>query len=115
MSQQISVLSSHYEGMPLALVEAMAAGCAVVGSAVPGIREMLTDGVDGRLFPHADAQALADILQELLAEPAIAAELARHGREHALEHYSMEQMLARYEHAFAEVSRPGSALRTAGV
>ncbi len=114
MSQQISVLSSHYEGMPLALVEAMAAGCVVVGSAVPGIREMLTDGVDGRLFPHADAQALADILQELLTEPTIAAEIARRGREHALGHYSMDEMLARYEHEFAEVAGSRSALRTAG-
>ncbi len=103
MSHQLAVLSSHYEGMPLSLVEAMAAGCAVVGSAVPGIREMLHDGVDGYLVAHEDATALADVLQRLLGEPEIAADIARRGREHALAEYSMERMLARYEQAFAAV------------
>jgi glycosyltransferase involved in cell wall biosynthesis len=105
MRHQVAVLSSHYEGMPLALVEAMAAGCVAVGSAVPGIREMLVDGVDGHLFPHEDAAALASVLERLLREPAIAAETARRGRERALAEYSMARMLARYEQAIAAAAR----------
>ena len=56
-------LSTHYEGMPLALIEGMAAGCAVVGSAVPGVREVIRDGEDGRLVAANDPVALADALQ----------------------------------------------------
>ena len=66
MRHRIAVLSTHYEGMPLALLEGMAAGCAVVGSAVPGVREVLADGIDGHLVPESDPQAMADVLERLL-------------------------------------------------
>jgi glycosyltransferase involved in cell wall biosynthesis len=101
MATQICVLSSHYEGMPLALVEAMAAGCVAVGSAVPGIREMLSDGVDGRLFEHQSAPALAAVLRDLLTHPQESAALAGRGREVALRQYSLQRMLAAYESALA--------------
>ena len=68
LTHRIAVLSTHWEGMPLALIEGMAAGCAVVGSAVPGVREVIDDGVDGRLVPENDDVALADVLQDLLHE-----------------------------------------------
>jgi glycosyltransferase involved in cell wall biosynthesis len=102
MATQICVLSSHYEGMPLALVEAMAAGCVAVGSAVPGIRELLSDGVDGRLFEHQSAPALAAVLHDLLTRPQEAAALAERGREVALRQYSLQRMLASYESALAK-------------
>ncbi|PWS21349.1 glycosyltransferase, partial [Enterococcus faecium] len=62
-SQRIFVLSTHYEGMPLALVEAMAAGCACIGSDVVGVREVISHGRTGLLVPEGDAQALADALE----------------------------------------------------
>jgi glycosyltransferase involved in cell wall biosynthesis len=105
MSRQICVLSSHYEGMPLTLVEAMAAGCVAVGSAVPGIREMLSDGVDGRVFEHASAPALAAVLRDLLDRPQEAAAIAQRGRDAAASRYTLQGMLARYEFAFAEMVR----------
>ncbi len=105
MSRQICVLSSHYEGMPLTLVEAMAAGCVAVGSSVPGIREMLSDRVDGRLFEHRNAPALAAVLYELLTHPEEAAAIAQRGREVATSQYAMSRMLARYERAFADMLR----------
>ncbi len=98
---QIAVLSTHYEGMPLALVEAMAAGCVVVGSEVVGVRELLQDGVTGFLVRHQDAAHLADVLQKLLTEPLQAAAVAQAGRHYALTHLSREQMVARYEALFA--------------
>lgn len=104
MDRQICVLASHYEGMPLALVEAMAAGCVAVGSAVPGIRELLSDGVDGRLFEHASAPALAAVLRDLLTHPQEASALAARGRAVATSLYSMQRMLAGYEGAFAKLA-----------
>jgi glycosyltransferase involved in cell wall biosynthesis len=104
-THQLAVLSTHYEGMPLALIEGMAAGCAVVGSAVPGVREVITDGVDGRLVPEADAHALADVLEQLLRDPATASRMAATARRVAIDRHSRELMNARYEALFLELTR----------
>jgi glycosyltransferase involved in cell wall biosynthesis len=84
MSQQICVLSTRYEGMPLALIEGMAAGCAVIGSQVPGVQELIRDGEDGCLVEPGSAQALADAIEALLRDPEAASALAARGRARAL-------------------------------
>ena len=58
-------LLSHSEGSPIAMVEAMAIGLPVVCSSIPGIRERITDGVDGYLVDPGDHNALAQRLTEL--------------------------------------------------
>ena len=105
MAHQLCVLSTHYEGMPLALLEGMAAGCAVVGSAVPGVREVLDDGVDGLLVAEADAPALADALERVLRDPPFGARLAGAARRAAAEKYSRERMNRRYEELFLSLAR----------
>ncbi len=104
LTHQICVLSTHYEGMPLALLEGMAAGCAVIGSAVPGVREVLTEGVDGLLVPDADPPALATALEHLLRNPQDAAQMAANARTLALTHYGRERMNQRYEALFLELA-----------
>jgi glycosyltransferase involved in cell wall biosynthesis len=104
----IAVLASHYEGMPLALVEAMAAGCVAVGSAVVGIRELIDSGHTGYLFAHSDAQALADQLAAILAHPAQSAEIARQGHEAAMSRHSLALMTRRYEDTFAQLLQPAA-------
>jgi glycosyltransferase involved in cell wall biosynthesis len=103
----LHVLSTHYEGMPLALVEAMAAGCAVAGSSVPGVRELLRDGVDGQLFPEGDDEALAAILEGWLRDPAAAEQLGRAARMRACAEFSLARMTARYEELFERLCREG--------
>jgi glycosyltransferase involved in cell wall biosynthesis len=109
MAQRVCVLSTHYEGMPLALIEGMAAGCAVVGSSVPGVREVIRDGEDGHLVPEADPAALADVLERLLRDDAHAAAIARAARAAAVERYGRELMNARYEALFVSLARSGHA------
>lgn len=104
MTHQICVLSTHYEGMPLALLEGMAAGCAVVGSAVPGVREVLNDGIDGLLVPEADAGALADALEHLLRHPDQAARMAAAARATALQRHGRALMNQRYEALFLSLA-----------
>lgn len=105
MASRIAVLITHYEGMPLALVEAMAAGCAVVGSRVPGVREMIDDGVNGLLHAPGDAASLADALERLLRDDALAARLGRTARSEAMAHYSLERMNADYESLCVSLAR----------
>lgn len=100
MQHQICVLSTHYEGMPLALIEGMAAACAVVGSAVPGVREVIRDGIDGRLVPESDPQALADVLQALLGSSDASARLGAAARATALNDFSRVRMNNAYEALF---------------
>lgn len=107
MANQITVLSTHYEGMPLALIEGMAAGCAVIGTDVPGVREVIADGVDGRLVRESDPVAMADALQMLLEAPAYASALAQKGREKALTQFSRERMNQDYEDLFMRLAGHG--------
>ncbi len=74
-------ISSNYEGTPLVLFEAMAAGKAIVSTAVDGCREVIEDGKTGLLAPPADPQALGEALLRVLAEPALREALARAARD----------------------------------
>jgi glycosyltransferase involved in cell wall biosynthesis len=65
-------LSSRYEGLSIALIEAMAAGLPVVATAVGGTPTVVRDGIEGRLVPAGDPTALADALVEL-ADPVVRA------------------------------------------
>ena len=103
LRHQVAVLSTHYEGMPLALIEGMAAGCAVVGSAVPGVREVIRDGEDGRLVAPNDPVALADVLHGLLTSPGEVERLGAGARAAALQRYSRELMNQRYEELFCDL------------
>ena len=105
MSHRIAVLSTHYEGMPLALIEGMAAGCAVVGSAVPGVREVIAHGEDGLLVPESDVEALADALASLLRDDVLAARLGQAARQAALARHGRELMNERYEALFLSLVR----------
>ncbi len=93
---QIFVLSTRWEGMPLALVEAMAAGCACIGTDVVGVREVIEHGTTGLLVPPGNATALAEALQRLLEGPALAQQLGHAARQRALSAHGREQMWQRY-------------------
>ena len=104
MQNQIAVLSTHYEGMPLALIEGMAAGCAIIASDVPGVREIIQNDVDGLLVQAKSAQALADALERLLRNPSDAARLGRAGQQKAAREFSRERMNQGYERLFFEIA-----------
>jgi glycosyltransferase involved in cell wall biosynthesis len=101
--QRIFVLSTHYEGMPLALVEAMAAGCACIASDVVGAREVLEHGRTGLLVPEGNAEALAQAIAGLRADPERAEALGRSARQYAVQNFNVVQMHARYDALFHRV------------
>lgn len=101
MRHQMCVLSTRYEGMPLALAEGMAAGCAVIGSAVIGVQEMIKHGSDGLLVKAQCAYAMADAIEILLHNSTYAQILAQQGRQRALTEFSLARMAQTYEQVFS--------------
>ncbi len=104
--RQIFVLSTRWEGMPLTLVEAMAAGCACVASLVPGVVGVLEHERTGLLVPPQDPPALAAALKQLLNDPLHAERLADAAREQALSQHGLPLMCRRYEELFTAVCKP---------
>jgi len=95
-ASRIFVLSTRWEGMPLALVEAMAAGCACIASDVVGVREIIHHGHTGLLVPPGDVTALADALGHLLCDSAYAKQLGLAARARAMTSHGRDVMLQRY-------------------
>lgn len=83
------------DGIPVALMEAMALGIPVVSTPVSGIPELIEDGVTGRLVPPGDAEALASALGELLTDRGYARRLARAGRAHVEREFDLETCAGR--------------------
>ncbi len=112
-SQRIFVLATHFEGMPLALVEAMASGCACIASDVIGVRGVIDHERTGLLVPEGDADALAAAIERLLLDPALADRLGTSARERALAEHGQALMRQRYDALLAQAisadRRPSSA------
>lgn len=92
----IFALSSRSEGMPIALLEAMGMGTAVVASRVAGVNEVVQDGVHGLLTPSEDVPALAGALIRLLEDPELRKRLALAGYERVNQEFSLDKMCRRY-------------------
>lgn len=88
-------LPSHAEGLPMALLEAMAAGKAVVASAVGGIPELVHDGENGLLVPPRDGAALAAALARLLGDAGLCRQLGARARATVENGYSTQSVCGR--------------------
>lgn len=80
----VFALTSIYEGLPLVLIEAMAAGLPCVATAIEGVTEVVADGVEGVLVPARDHEAVSTALAELLADSSERAKLGRQGQAKAV-------------------------------
>jgi starch synthase len=101
----VFVCPSEYEPLGIVNLEAMACGCAVVASAVGGIPEVVADGETGRLVPPGDERALAAAVNELIANPAMAAEFGARGRKRAVDEFSWDKIAAQTAGLYAELAR----------
>jgi glycosyltransferase involved in cell wall biosynthesis len=100
------VLPSRREGLPLAILEAMAAGLPIVASKVGGIPEAISHGDQGLLVPPEDVGALAGAIDRLILEPDRRTALGRSARRRFEEHYELSKMVDRYEALMHSGDRP---------
>lgn len=107
-------LPSLYEGFPLAIVEAMAAGLPVVATAVAGVPEAVADGVTGRVVPAEDADALAEALAALAADPKAARAMGEAGRARAEEELAIPKIAADYLELWLTAATPTASTRLPG-
>jgi glycosyltransferase involved in cell wall biosynthesis len=107
-AMDVCVLTTFAEGLPLALLEAMARGRPFVATNVGGIPEIIQDGDTGVLVPLGDAPALARALTALLDDPSRAAALGAAGRAHVERHFGRVQFQARVRALYDQVFRGGA-------
>lgn len=106
---ELFVLASWLEGLPMVVLEAMAAGCPMVLTRVGGIPEVVEDGRTGLLVPPKDEGALtAALLRALCADAAQKRAWADAAREEALRRFSVERMVERTQAVYEHVLRPES-------
>ncbi len=95
-------LASDNEGLPVALMEALALGLPVAMTAVGGVPEAITDGVEGRLVPPSNPDALAGAIEELVCDPVLRARMAAAARIRG-QRFDITIAVARIEAIYREV------------
>jgi glycosyltransferase involved in cell wall biosynthesis len=113
------VLPSASEGMPMVVLEAMAAGVPVVGRDVPGVRDLVADGVTGVLAPPAGAEGLAAAIARVLDDSELRAGMIRRARDFVLGAFTWDRIVERYREMLslnrtAPAAPPSAASSTAG-
>jgi glycosyltransferase involved in cell wall biosynthesis len=99
----VFVLSSRWEGLPNAVLEAMASERPVVATAVDGVRGVVTSEKNGLLVPSGDAPALAEACLQLVSDSDMRNRLGRAGHKYVAEHHSLTAMLNKYIDCYAEL------------
>ncbi|HKO27572.1 MAG TPA: glycosyltransferase family 4 protein, partial [Solirubrobacteraceae bacterium] len=99
----VFVLPSLWEGLPLALIEAMAARAPIVATSIPGVDEVVADRETALLVPPGDAAALAHAVRRLLDDPTAAARLGHAASLRQAAEFSLDGMVARVEAVYESV------------
>jgi len=99
-SMDILVSASSNEGLPLAVIEAMASGLPVVATRVGGVPELVEDGRNGLLVPPGVSGALACAIEKLVRRPDLRAAMGSEGRRLAMAKFDLDLCARRYEELY---------------
>lgn len=105
-ASDIFVLASIWEGRPVAVMEAMAAGLPVIATAVGGVRELIQNGVTGLLVPSGEPGLLADAIASLIGDSERRRVLGEEARQVAAR-FSLDTMVYSYAELFERLVRGG--------
>jgi glycosyltransferase involved in cell wall biosynthesis len=101
----IFVMPSLWEGLPMALLEAMSSSKAIIASATSGIPEAISNGKEGILVPPGDVNALGSALASLIADPDRRAALGAAAHTRAHREFTVQVMAQRYEDLYVDASQ----------
>lgn len=96
-------LTSDNEGLPVALIEAMASGCPIVATDVGGVSELVTDGVNGFRVPPGDAEQLADRMIDVLSQPERLRPMGTAAQALAFARFGVERLIADIDGLYQEL------------
>lgn len=102
-AMDVFMMSSEFEGLPIALLEAMSAGCAVVCTDAGGIKEVIRPGLDGFLVPVERWQELTGCLAKLAADPAELEAYGQKARRRVVEAFSLRTMVRATEELYQSI------------
>ena len=102
-AMDLYMMSSVFEGLPIALLEAMSCGLPVVCTRAGGTGEVIRDGIDGALVPVEDPLLLADPIAALIEDAALRQRMGLAARKRVEEAFSMERMVGELEGLYREV------------
>ena len=108
-SSDVFVLSSDWEGNPLSVIEAMAAGLPIVSTAAGGVPELLQDGKQGFIVQPGHAGQLSEAMMTLLNNAALRRAMGTAASARAREKFDVSAMVRAYEELYSEVSHPSGA------
>ena len=109
----VVALTSRNEGTPVTLIEALAAGTAVVSTDVGGVRDVVRDGETGLLVEAGDTEAIASAFERLAADPSLRRTFADAGRADVRARYSVERLLGDVDDLYRRLLAERHAERTA--
>jgi glycosyltransferase involved in cell wall biosynthesis len=96
-NSELFMMSSEFEGLPIALLEAMSMNCVPACTAAGGIPEVITDGENGMLVPVQEPMQLVDRLLNLIQQPGQLAKMKQAARETVINSFSMKKMVGELE------------------
>jgi glycosyltransferase involved in cell wall biosynthesis len=99
----VFLLTSHNEANPVSILESLASGVPVIATRVGSIPETVLDGVTGYSIEPGDEAQLAERVCDLFRLPERARQMGAAGRNHVVKHWSLEQMVSRYETLIASL------------
>jgi glycosyltransferase involved in cell wall biosynthesis len=100
-ASELVVLASRWEGMPNAVLEAMASGRPVVATDVAGVREALGEAADGQIVPPDDPREFARKVTAILGDNELASRLGQANQQRARQYFSLSAMVEAYERLYA--------------
>jgi glycosyltransferase involved in cell wall biosynthesis len=99
----IFILSSHYEGLPYALLEAMSMGIPSVGTDVVGIKDLILNGSTGYLADEEDYKGLADAVINLLSNPQLLSEFSENAKRITRENFNFNNGIKEYQEFYSSL------------
>ena len=109
----LMIMPSEMESFGLAALEAMACSVPTIATQVGGVPELVTDGINGLLFPLGDVEAMAAAAIDLLRDEKRLAEMARAARTTATDHFCASRIIPLYEQYYERVIARTNAERAA--